>query len=63
MTILEYLVKSGIAYHKATQHLRYGRIRVNGQTVTSPDLEVDHQDRVQLWAEPPAEVVADAVAA
>ena len=63
MTILEYLVKSGIGYRKATQHLRYGRIRVNGQTVTSPDLEVDHQDRVQSRAEPPAKVAADAVAA
>ncbi len=62
MTIQEYLVKSGIGYRKATQHLRYGRIRVNGQTVTSPDLEGDHQDRVQL-AEPPAEEVAHAAAA
>jgi 16S rRNA U516 pseudouridylate synthase RsuA-like enzyme len=63
MTILEYLVKSGTGYHKAAQHLRYGRIRVNGQTVKNPDLEVDHQDRVQQWAEPPTGYVAQTEAA
>ncbi len=63
MTVLEHLVKSGIGYHEAVRHLRYGRIRVNGRTVTDPDLQVDHQGRVQQWAEPRAAFVADVQAA
>jgi len=63
MTIMEHLVKSGMGYREAAQRLRYGRIRVNGQTVTDPDLEVDHQGRVQHWVEPSAAFVAEVAAA
>ena len=57
VTILERLVSIGLAEPRATEHLRSGFVRVDGETIHGPDTEIRDGARLTLQPEAITEAI------